>query len=546
METIFTFLLKASSGIVLFYLIYWFFLRKETFYTANRWFLLIALFAAIFLPIFPFQYSVLADPENSETVLKSISDTFKNIPVGTTSEIPDKQFNWQQAVLMIYITGAALFLLRLLIQTFILIRLMIKHRIKSLDGIRVVENEKYGLPFSFFNVLFYNPKFHTQEDLPEILAHEKVHIRENHWFDLLFIELLTVIFWFNPFIWFFEHSIKQNHEYLADKGVLAQGHNAGRYQALLINQLMGMQIIGITNNLNFALNTNRLKMMTKKKTSRWIGIKFALALPAIALLLFAFAEPNYKAKNATTENPISTIQKGEKEFTIHGKVLDEKDKEPLPGASIVIKGTSIGTVSDIDGTFTLVDPNPKVDPSTGALSSKVVISFVGLKTIENEISSSGTATDNALFIFSMEDNIILIDNDTYIGAIPPPPPPNANSKSNKSVPPPPPPPSVDGEEEIFYIVEDMPKYPGGHAALQEYVSKMQQKLAKEKGLKGKAKVDFTVTGKGKISNINIVEQENDGVGKGAVSIVSGMEDWEPGKQRGKAVSVKYLLPVEFK
>ncbi len=167
---------------------------------------------------------------------------------------------------------------------------MIKHRVKSLDGIRVVENEKYGLPFSFFNIVFFNPKFHTQEDLPDILAHEKVHIRENHWFDLLFIELLTVIFWFNPFIWFFEHSIKQNHEYLADKGVLAQGHNAGRYQALLINQLMGMQIIGITNNLNFALNTNRLKMMTKKKTPVSRRTKFALALPAIALLLFAFAE----------------------------------------------------------------------------------------------------------------------------------------------------------------------------------------------------------------------------------------------------------------
>jgi len=287
-------------------------------------------------------------------------------------------------------------------------------------------------------------------------------------------------------------------------------------------------------------------MMTKKKTSRWIGVKFALALPAIALLLFAFAEPNYRAKDTQTENQVSTIQKGEKQFTIHGKVLDEKNKEPLPGASIVIKGTSIGTVSDIDGTFTLVDPNPKVDQSTGALSSKVVISFVGLKTIENEISASGTATDNASFTFSMEDNVILIDNNTYIGAIPPPPPPKTELKNDKSVPPPPPPPSVDGEKEVFYVVEDMPQYPGGHEALQEYVSKMQQKLAKEKGLKGKAKVDFTVTGKGKISNINIVEQENDGVGKGAVSIVSGMENWTPGKQRGKAVSVKYLLPVEFK
>ena len=130
---------------------------------------------------------------------------------------------------------------------------MVKYRVKSFNGIRIVENDKYGLPFSFFNIVFINPKFHTQEDLPEILAHEKVHIRENHWFDLLFIEMLTVVFWFNPFIWFFERSIKQNHEYLADKGVIFMGHGVARYQAILVNQLLGMQIVGVTNNLNLPL-----------------------------------------------------------------------------------------------------------------------------------------------------------------------------------------------------------------------------------------------------------------------------------------------------
>jgi TonB family protein len=530
METIFIFLLKASSGIVLFYLVYWFFLRKETFYTANRWFLLTALFTAIFLPLFPVQYSVLADPENNETVLKSISDTFKNIPVVSASELPDEKFNWQQAILLVYLTGASLFLLRLLIQTFILIRLMIKHRVKSLDGIRVVENEKYGLPFSFFNIVFFNPKFHTQEDLPDILAHEKVHIRENHWFDLLFIELLTVIFWFNPFIWFFEHSIKQNHEYLADKGVLAQGHNAGRYQALLINQLMGMQIIGITNNLNFALNTNRLKMMTKKKTPVSRRTKFALALPAIALLLFAFAEPNYQLKKAN-EYDSETLQKkvSDKTVKLAGTVVDENG-EPLPGTAIVIKGGTVGTVCDIDGKFNLDVPE----------NEAIILSFVGKKTFVDTFEgiTSENKKDGAYNRkYQLKDDIIGIGLAEKLipskELIPPPPPP-------------PPAPIVNGDKEVFYIVEDMPAYPGGSGALNNYVYKMQQKLAQAKGIKGKAKVAFTVNGKGKVSDIKIVEQDNDGVGKGAVEIVSALEDWTPGKQRGKAVSVKYLLPIEFK
>jgi len=551
METIFNFLIKASSGITLFYVVYWLFLRKETFYKANRWFLISALLTAVVLPLFPIQYSVFVEPQNSKTAIQTISDTFKNIPVVTESEYTIQSFNWQQVLLIIYITGASIFLMRLLGQTFILLHLMIKYRVKSLNGVRIVENEKYGLPFSFFNIVFINPKFHTQDELPEILAHEKVHIRENHWFDLLIIELLTVIFWFNPFIWFFERSIKQNHEYLADKAVLAQGHGVGRYQALLINQLMGMQIIGITNNLNFALNANRLKMMTKKKTSALARVKLMWALPAVALLLFAFAEPNYQLKKAN-EYDSETLQKkvSKKTVKLAGTVIDENG-EPLPGAAIVIKGGTVGTICDIDGKFNLDVPE----------NEAIVLSFVGKKTIEDTFEgiTSEDKKDGAFSRkYTMKDFISTISNNSYEGdykttydgerlAPPPPPPPPPTKEAvpaNRKTPPPPP--VKHGEEEVFYIVEDMPHFPGGYYAMQDYISKMQQKIAQAKGIKGKAKVLFTVNAKGKVSDIKIVEKDNDDAAKGATLLVSGMPDWTPGKQRGKPVPVKYLLPVEFK
>jgi beta-lactamase regulating signal transducer with metallopeptidase domain len=202
MESLFEFLIRSSAGITLLYIVYWMFLRNETFYHANRWFLVIALISSVLLPLFPLHYSVFVEPEKNTTIFQALNDTFKNIQSiqPEVSETTD-DFGWGNIILTIYITGTAIFLIRLLSQTIILSHLMIINRIKSFDGIRIVENEKYGLPFSFFNVVFINPKFHTQADLPEILAHEKVHIREFHWFDLLFIELLTVIFWFNPFIW---------------------------------------------------------------------------------------------------------------------------------------------------------------------------------------------------------------------------------------------------------------------------------------------------------------------------------------------------------
>ncbi|WP_321348070.1 M56 family metallopeptidase [uncultured Draconibacterium sp.] len=554
METSLFYLLNASGGIILFYLVYWLFLRNETFHVANRWFLVASLLLAILIPLIPVRYEVLIEAtEGAKSGAHTIADTFKNIPVFKSTEESTTTFGWQQAILLIYLTGAAIFLLRLLTQTFVLIHLMIKYRVRSLYGMRVVENEKYGLPFSFFNVVFINPKFHTQDDLPEILAHEKVHIRENHWFDLLFIELLTVIFWFNPFIWMFERAIKQNHEYLADKGVLAQGHTVGRYQALLVNQLMGMQIIGITNNLNFALSTNRLKMMTKKKTSARRLIRFTWALPALALLLFAFAEPQYSyTETEIVGNKIvpAEMQSG-KQLTIHGKVVSKETGEVIPGASIVIKGSTVGCVSDRDGTFTLVDDNPTIK-ADGSLSTEVVVSFVGMKTVVNTISASGSGVDKAKYTFKMEEAIQVLYNPNYSGEQmippPPPPPPAAERKkpANGETPPPPPPPVADSEKEVFFVVEDIPKYPGGFGALQEQVAKMQKKLAREKNLKGKATVTFTVNAKGKVSDIKVVEKDNDAAAKGAFAIANELEDWKPGKQRGKAVPVKYMLPVEFK
>ena len=552
MEALLTYLLNASAGLVLFYAVYWAFLRKETFHEANRWFLFLSLLVAVLLPLFPLRYTVFVE-SSSETTLQTISDTFKNLPVASGTLEKGTSLHWKDAVLLIYLAGSLIFLLRLLLQTFSLIRLILKNKIKTEKGFRVIENEQYDLPFSFFNLVFINPKFYTQEDLPEILVHEKVHIRENHWFDLLFIELLTVIFWFNPFIWLFERSIKQNHEYLADKGVLAQGHAVARYQALLVNQLMGMQVIGITNNLNYALSKNRLKMMTKKKTSRILGVKFLWVMPVLALLLFAFAEPKYSYTEAELvgNKIIHDKTQSEKQLTIHGKVVSKETGEAIPGASIVIKGTTVGRVSDRDGTFTLVDKNPTIKPD-GSLSSEVVVSFVGMQTVVNSITASGSGVDKTKYTFKMEEAVQVLYNPNYSGEqmIPPPPPPppakNEAKPANGNTPPPPPPPSMSGNEEVFYVVEDMPKYPGGYEAMQEYIAKSQQKIAQAKGVEGKAKVAFTVDAKGKVSDVKIVEKDNDAAGKAAVMLVSEMPDWKPGKQRGKAVPVKYLLPVEFK
>lgn len=524
METFLHFLIKASAGIALFYMVYWLFLRKETFHTANRWFLLAALLTSVLLPLFPVHYTILTESGDKSTAFRALSETFRNAQIVENNIVETEPiFTIKHTLLLIYFTGAILFLLRLAAQTFVLAKLVFMNKIQLKDGIRIVENNKYGLPFSFFNVIFINPKFHKQENLPEILAHEKVHIRENHWFDLLIIELLTVIFWFNPFIWFFEQSIKQNHEYLADRSVLSEGHHLGRYQALLVNQLMGMQIIGVTNNLNFAISTKRLKMMTKKRSSRLLGIKFLWAIPAIAIIVFACAKPDYR-NESDAENAVSQLKKGEK--VIRGMVVEDETGEPLPGVSIVIKGTTTGTVSDRDGTFALNTPE----------NSEVVFSYIGKETVSMNTNSLKSGNDEKV---AMTDGVFHIIPDKYFkGEVPPPPPPpGENSEIAKS--------DDNNEGETFIIVEELPNYPGGFPGLGQYVYSMQEKLAREKHVSGKALIGFTVNENGKVTKVKILEQDNDLAGKNAAMTVQNMKDWKPGSQRGKAVPVNMTLPIEF-
>jgi hypothetical protein len=539
MNAVLTYLLNASIGIALFYSVFWLFLRNETFHRLNRSFLFLSLLLAVILPLFPLHYNVFVENTEQTSVPQTIPDTFQNIPIFNGNEEAGFTWNWEYALLLIYMTGASIFFLRLLVQTFIIVGIVIKYHIKTINGQHIVENEKYGLPFSFFNIVFINPKFHTQEELPEILAHENVHIREKHWFDLLFIELLTVIFWFNPFIWFFERSIKQNHEYLADKGVLAQGHNIGKYQALLLNQLMGMQIIGITNNLNFALGTNRLKMMTKKKTSRLGGIKFVWALPVVALLLFAFAEPNYQVKNIDDEVIVDRLVSNEagNELTIQGKVINEKTEKPLCDATVLVKGTTIGTVTDENGEFTLVDTNAEIDEN-GNLKTTVVASYIGMKLTQMKVSSSN---DKMKCTFLMGEDIVFIKravNREEWTILPPHPPHPVLADFKRATS------DLKAEnKEVFYIVESMPKYPEGFKALNDYVFEKENALKND--ISGKANVLFTVLASGRVSDIKILKHDNEEVAKAAYKIVKEMPDWTPGKQRGKPVPVKYLLPVEF-
>ena len=557
MEPLFAFLIRSSAGIILFYTAYWIFLRNETFHHANRWYFVGALSLSVLLPLFPLRYNVPVETGDTIFIFQAMNSTLNNTlniihPDNSANPDASAGIGLTGILAAIWITGAFLVLTRLVIQTGGLIRLLICSKITSSQGIRIAENRKYNAVFSFFNIVFINPEFINKTDLPKIIAHEKVHIHECHWCDLIIIELLTVIFWFNPFIWFFERSIRQNHEYLADKGVLSMGYSEDQYRTLLVSQLMGIQLIGLTNSLNFALNKNRFKMMTKKRTPGLRSLKLLVSLPVLVTILFAFAEPNYIVRDSAGNISGDHFSESQELVSLAGEVVDEHGN-PVHGVSVVIKGTTTGTITGPEGKFELEFP----------LVNDLVLSYVGKETILDDLSdikSTRPVQGKYQRRYVIREGVFNIDREVHFLAPPPPPPPAARERSDRPVQPPPPPPPVRDRterteippveadevyEEVFIIVEEMPAYPGSFYALGQYVKGMEEKLSREQSLKGEVLVGFTVDENGKVTNIRVLETDNDAVAGSAIDIVSGMADWRPGKQRGKPVPVNFTLPLEF-
>jgi len=101
------------------------------------------------------------------------------------------------------------------------------------------------------------------------------------------------------------------------------------------------------------------------------------------------------------------------------------------------------------------------------------------------------------------------------------------------------------DEKIFFIVENMPEYEGGFYALGQYVTGMQEKIAKTENLKGEAYIGFTINPEGKVTDVKIMESDSEQIGEQAAKIVMNMADWEPGAQRGVAVPVDFAIEIVF-
>ncbi len=516
MNSMLIYLFKTTVCLAFFYGLYMLLLRKETFFGFNRIYLIVSLFASFIIPAIRLEMFSGTGGEIPVMIINLAPDYIPVISAQSEGVVPGTGFSWNSLLLILYFMVSFLIATRLLLQYTRFRKTGNMGNSIDNEGIKVVFINGACGPFSLFRTIYIDSASREVCGLEDIIRHERAHIQHLHFIDLIIIELTIALFWLNPFVWLYSKVLRENHEYQADRSVLINMHNSKQYIALLINQVTGAEVLRLANTFSKSLTKKRMIMMTKKVSKNSSVLKALLAIPLLVLMLMAF----------TKGPPV----KGQSDKPIHvkGTVIDKEDSGPLPGAAILIKGTTHGTTSDMDGTFELEVNQP---------DAILVISFVGYETQVLAVKQ--------VMEIEMKRKTIMLDD--------PPDAREAVSESREPLLEPQEPQEPENdmtpEGELFFIVEEMPKFQGHHfdsATVYVHEHLVFPEEAKAKGLEGKVNVQFIVDAKGKVKDAVVIRSSNEIFNKAALKAVYLMPDWMPGKQRGKSVTVQFVMPVEFK
>jgi TonB family protein len=312
------YLVECSLALGAFYAVYFVFLRKQTHFAANRFYLLFTLPFSMILPAINIRFPV----ENPEAMAVF---RFKEVVIGQNTQVLQSIFNLNTLIIFIFGLSSSYFLFRLLKQLWSISKLVRKNQTQKIEKAYIIEYDK-DVTFSFFNYIFINREIVNLER-QRILLHEKTHVEQWHTIDKMISELILVVQWFNPFAWLYRNALGETHEYLADSTVGKHGINMLEYQQLLLNQMFGTNRIQFVQYFNFnqSLIKKRIMMMTKNEHSKPLRIRFLMALPLAGMIIALFA---FKA-------------------SIPGKII-EPVKNTLNDST---------TLKETDGTFVIVDVN---------------------------------------------------------------------------------------------------------------------------------------------------------------------------------------------
>lgn len=289
MNDLMIFIFESGICLAVLFALYWLILRKETYFRFNRFYLLGAILVSCLLPLGHFTLFG-AEASTLGTVPRVVNAI--RLPELITTEgsnhVIASPSNWQLIIFMIYISGAFLLMLRMILGIVKVTMLRRKGNMIKHDGYSVVHMKQEIASFSFFRTIFINDTMMERSEELHILNHERIHIMQKHSYDNIFVEVFLIIFWFNPFMWLLKGALRNTHEYLADTGAVNETSSLSTYQSLLLKQIIGLVPIVVTSSFNSNIK-KRIEMMSRNKSSVLAKFKPLLLVPVLVCLTLIFA-----------------------------------------------------------------------------------------------------------------------------------------------------------------------------------------------------------------------------------------------------------------
>lgn len=357
MNSLVNYLIESSILMMLFYSLYYFLLRNQKTFNFNRFYLLGSTCLALMIPVLSLDFLT--------TQSNTLNQSLATIQDWQTSNLTITELGENPKYSLPVILFTSVFILGILskLSRFILAfrnvwKLKKNHPIFMIGNTPVVQVSESIPPFSFLQYAFINTSIFNSDSFDQILAHEQVHIKQKHSYDLIFIELLACFYWFNPIIWMISRSIKESHEYIADQNIINYGYSSLAYQTLLLEQIVIRHSNKLMPHFNLSFIKKRITMMNTKKSKTLNFLKTGTV--AFTALCLTFLSMNYHAFAKTKlsiQNNEFTIMLDTREINLKDGIdysfiqsddfkgyttLSSKDKSPTPQTQLVY--TLVGQV----------------------------------------------------------------------------------------------------------------------------------------------------------------------------------------------------------
>lgn len=409
MYDIIIYLLQSGACLAGFYFVYKLFLSRETLHRFNRMLLLSVIVVSAVLPLCRITVERELPVAATETVIEVSEITAAEI-------VEDKGLDYETAICIVFLLGAAATAARLVFSIASVRRIIASGTTTTTDdGISLTIMDGDTKPFSWMRHIVLSAK-DAEENGRIIIAHETAHIRLHHSWDILAVDIIGCVQWFNPALWLLRRELQSLHEYEADDAVLASGVNIKEYQMLLIKKAVGGRLLTIANCLNHSKLKNRITMMLQKPSSRWSAGKALLMLPLVGLSLGAFARTVYvlpqeqdKVMQNSSNDQIAEVENPAD--TLKGKVIRIAGKTTPQTKGEIRTVTITGSNTEPSETTVYIDGQKVEGDALKNVDSQSVASVTVLKGKSAEDAGYESKGDNhKVIVISTKDGATAVEN----------------------------------------------------------------------------------------------------------------------------------------